>query len=115
MDNIIQMVVNALAILVTVGVYYVYHYQIKPWLVQNNLVKAAEVAVYAAEALYGRYNGAEKFQYAMKALSDKGWNIDSQSVLDAVNAAWMHLNNEQIGAGVKDAEKSKDSMDETSI
>lgn len=49
MNNIIiQLVAEAIAVFVTAGAYYLWSKYIKPWLEQNRLIQAAEVAVRAA-------------------------------------------------------------------
>ena len=67
-----------------------------PWLKEHNLVQCAQVAVMAAEAIYGRYNGGEKLKKALETLKNKGWDISSAEVIDAVNAAWKQLDLEMI-------------------
>lgn len=73
-----------------------------PFLEDNNLIEAATVAVNAAEALYGRYHGEEKFTEALNQLKANGWDIDSEIVINAVRSAWNQLNLEQISVGVKE-------------
>lgn len=75
---------------------------IKPWLEQNNLVTAAKVAVEAAEAMYGRYNGEQKLKAALDQLTVKGYDITSDDVLNAVRAAWLEMNTAQITSGEKE-------------
>ena len=65
--------------------------QLVPWLKNKNLYEAAIIAVNAAEAAFGRYHGEEKFLAALESLKEKGFDIDSNKVKDAVNAAWKEL------------------------
>ena len=65
---------------------------------------AAKFAVMAAEAGYGRGGGADKLVYALKALKDKGYNIETQEVLDAIEAAWQKLDIDEYAAGIKKIE-----------
>ena len=89
---------------------------IQPWLIDHHLTEAAEIAVRAVEAIYGRYNGEEKLQAALKRLEDSGFDIDAQGVLDAVKAAWQKLNSEMIANGEKAiTEITIASADETEI
>ena len=102
MQNVLNFVIQGLAIVLTAGVYYAWQKYIRPYLVDNDLYKAAEVAVYAAEGLFGRYNGKEKLTYALGALKEQGWDVDAQAVIDAVRATWAKMDLKQIEAGVKD-------------
>jgi len=72
-----------------------------PWLTQHNLLEAAKVAVEYAEATLGRFNGEEKLKLALEVLKSKGWDIDSDEVLQAVKAKWQELDLAQLAAGVK--------------
>lgn len=76
----------------------------KKYPVVGSILEAATIAVRAAEKAFGRFHGAEKLQMALEALKGMGLNIDSKVVLDAVDAAWVSLNNEQIAAGIKGAD-----------
>ena len=78
---------------------------ILPWLEDKNLLVFADAAVKYAEALLGRYNGDEKWKVALDWLNDRGWNIDSESVVAALKAAWYSLNLDQLKAGIKKPEK----------
>lgn len=72
-----------------------------PWLEERNLTNAAIVAVNAAEAVFGRYNGEEKFRAALKTLGNQGWNMDSEAVINAIKAAWQQLDLQMQDAGAK--------------
>lgn len=78
-----------------------------PWLKQHNLLVAAQVALEYAEAVVGRFNGEEKLKLALTVLESKGWDIDSDTVLQAVKAKWLELNLAQVAAGVKEAVNSE--------
>lgn len=88
--------------------YIAFNKYLKPWLIQNNLVTAAQVAVQAAEAMYGRYNGEQKLRQALSQLKKNGFDIEADDVLSAVQAAWSKLNIDQIAAGIKEADKEKE-------
>ena len=75
-----------------------------PWLKDRNLMIIADAAVKYAEARLGRYNGDEKWRIALGWLTDRGWNIDSESVVVALKAAWYSLNLDQLKAGIKEPE-----------
>ena len=97
-------IVGVLIMIFTVIVKYVFDRHVMPYLESKGLVEACYVAVNAAEAMYGRYKGEEKLKYALKLLSDEGWNIDSEAVIANINAAWQELNLKQIDAGIKHTE-----------
>lgn len=76
--------------------------QLVPWLKDKKLYDAAIVAVDAAEALYGRYHGEEKLQYAIEILKDKGYNVDTAAVMDALRSAWKNLDSAMRLTGEKE-------------
>ena len=78
--------------------------QLVPWLKNKNLYDAAVVAVNAAEALYGRYHGDEKLTAALNSLKEKGFDIDSSRVKEALNSAWKEMDRAMYESG----EKTKD-------
>lgn len=75
--------------------------QLVPWLKNKNLYDAAVVAVNAAEALYGRYHGDEKLAAALNSLKEKGFDIDSSRVKEALNAAWKEMDRAMYESGEK--------------
>lgn len=78
--------------------------QLVPWLKNKNLYDAAVVAVNAAEALYGRYHGDEKLTAALNSLKERGFDVDSSKVKEALNAAWKEMDRAMYESG----EKTKD-------
>ena len=82
-------------------------YHVVPWLKSKNLYEAAVIAVHAAEALYGRYNGSEKLAAALKMLADKGYKVDTTEVQNAVQAAWKQLDIAMYNDGEKYPEEEK--------
>lgn len=78
--------------------------QLVPWLKSKNLYDAAVVAVNAAEALYGRYHGDEKLTAALNSLKERGFDVDSSKVKEALNAAWKEMDRAMYESG----EKTKD-------
>lgn len=101
MNDIIRIVLEAAITIVIALSVFAFNKYMKPWLVENNLMGAAEIAVRAAEAMWGRYNGKDKLETALAQLSHKGFDITAQEVLAAVNAAWQKLNSQQIASGEK--------------
>ena len=75
---------------------------VKPWLEQRELTDAAKIIVEAVEAIFGRYCGEQKWQAALEKMAERGFNIDSDIVLDALKAAWKQLDMAMIAAGEKD-------------
>lgn len=74
---------------------------VKPWLEQRELTDAAKIIVEAVEAIFGRYCGEQKWQAALEKMVERGFNIDSDIVLDALKAAWQQLDLAMIAAGEK--------------
>ena len=109
MEKIIMEIVITVAV---AAVWYAWHRYIKPWLETNHLMEAATIAVSAAEALYGRYHGAEKLEVALAQLKEAGWDITRDDVLNAVRAAWQKMNTSQIAAGEKEAKDERDDDEE---
>lgn len=58
---------------------------------RENLLGWAEVAVAAAQQLYHQCSGAERLKYALELLADQGYDINTSSVRDAVEAAVLKL------------------------
>lgn len=77
---------------------------VRPWLEQRDLSDAAKIVVGAVEALLGRYCGEEKWELALQKMAERGFNIDSDAVMDALRAAWKELDLQQIMAGEKSGE-----------
>lgn len=99
MDKILMEVVITIAVAL---VWYAWVKYVKPWIETNHLMAAAEIAVSAAEAMYGRYHGEQKLKEALNQLKDSGWDIEADDVLNAVRAAWQRMNTSQIAAGEKE-------------
>lgn len=74
---------------------------VKPWLEQRELTDAAKIIVEAVEAIFGRYCGEQKWQAALEKMVERGFNINSDIVLDALKAAWQQLDMTMIAAGEK--------------
>lgn len=73
----------------------------RPWLEKRNMTDAAKIVVEAVEAILGRYCGAEKWKLALEKMEARGFNIDSDVVLDALRAAWRQLDMAMIASGEK--------------
>lgn len=78
---------------------------VRPWLEQRDLSDAAKIVVGAVEALLGRYCGEDKWKLALQKMEERGFNINSDAVMDALRAAWKELDLQQVMAGEKNAEK----------
>ncbi len=76
--------------------------QLLPWLKEKNLYQAALIGVDAAEAMYGRYHGDAKLEYAINSLKIKGFDVETLPVIDALKAAWKQLDMAMIADGLKD-------------
>lgn len=88
---------------------------IVPWLEDKNMLMLADAAVKYAEALLGRYNGDKKWDLALDWLQEKGWNIDNESVVAALKAAWYSLNLDQLKAGIKEPEKPPEHIEPPAV
>ena len=75
---------------------------VKPWLEQRDLTDAAKIVVEAVEALLGRYCGEDKWKLALKKMQERGFNIDSDIVMDALRSAWKQLDIAQMESGEKE-------------
>jgi hypothetical protein len=73
-----------------------------PWLKSKNLYEAAVVAVEAAEALYGRYKGEDKLKAALDQMKAQGYDVESERVIAAVQAAWKQLDTAMHASGEKE-------------
>lgn len=80
--------------------------QVVPWLKDKRLYDAAVIAVNAAEALYGRYNGDQKLEAALNSLKERGYDIESDKVLEAIRAAWKQLDQAMYLDGEKKIEEA---------
>lgn len=75
-----------------------------PWLKDKHLYDLAIVAVQAAEALYGRGHGEEKLAAALDSLKERGYDIESDRVIEAVRSAWKELDQAMYADGEKKPE-----------
>ena len=92
---IFQAIIALLAAIIT--------FRLIPWIKahandqqRKNLVAAAQIAAYAAEQIYGAGNGEEKLDYAIAVLRSKGFDLNSETLRAAVEAAVYEINNELI-------------------
>lgn len=76
-----------------------------PWLrkkLEENDLKQLEswvkIGVSAAEQLYNSLQGEEKKQYVLAFLRDKGYDVSTQDVENAVEAAVLQLHSALYGA-----------------
>ena len=75
---------------------------VKPWLSRRDLTDAAKIVVEAVEALLGRYCGEDKWKLALEKMRERGFNVDSNIVMDALQAAWKQLDIDQMASGEKE-------------
>ena len=75
---------------------------VRPWLSQRELTDAAKIVVEAVEALLGRYCGEDKWKLALEKMQERGFNIDSDIVMDALRSAWKQLDIAQMESGEKE-------------
>lgn len=99
-----QIIIGVIGVLTTIFLGLITK-QLVPWLKSRNLLDAAQVAVNAAEAIYGRYHGSEKLTHALDSLKEKGFNVSSTAVRQAVESAWKQLDEAMYASGEKYAEE----------
>ena len=75
---------------------------VRPWLEQRDLTDAAKIVVEAVEALLGRYCGEDKWKLALEKMQERGFNLDSDIVMDALRSAWKQLDIAQMESGEKE-------------
>lgn len=103
-----DVLVAIIAIIGSIATFMLKKYVV-PWLDERKLTEAARVAVNAAEAIFGRYHGKEKMEAALQMLSEQGFNISTERVLNALRAAWKELDLEMMDAGAKTPENPEPS------
>ena len=64
---------------------------------QANLYAAAQIAVFAAEQIYGAGQGDAKFQYVKEALEAAGFKLDGTLAYQAIENAVYQMNNSFSG------------------
>ena len=74
---------------------------VKPWLEEKNLTDTARIIINAVEAILGRHAGPAKWKLAIAKMEEHGFDIDDEKVLDALHAAWLVLDMNQIAIGIK--------------
>lgn len=69
-----------------------------PWIKKNTtekdreeMLKWVEIAVMAAQQLYHQMEGEKRKEYVLKFLSEKGYDISSADVENAIEAAVLNL------------------------
>ena len=75
---------------------------VRPWLEQRDLTDTAKIVVEAVEALLGRYCGEDKWKLALEKMQERGFNVDSDIVMDALRSAWKRLDIDQMASGEKE-------------
>lgn len=100
--QIIVALIGLLATVLTTLMTYAWKVYVRPWLETHELTESAKIAVNAAEAILGRHMGAEKWEYAVNAMKNAGFEIDNEAVINALKAAWNEMNLSQIMAGEKE-------------
>ena len=102
--DVTDVVTSLIALIAGVGaalLSYVWKRWAKPWLEQKKLMEVAEIVVNAVEAILGRGYGADKWILALDKMAQYGFDVESQAVEDALNAAWKKLDLSQMMAGEK--------------
>lgn len=108
--DVTGIVTSLIALIAGVGaalLSYVWKRWAKPWLKQKQLMEVAEIVVNAVEAILGRGYGADKWILALDKMAQYGFDVESQAVEDALNAAWKKLDLSQMMAGEKKPEENE--------
>lgn len=67
-----------------------------PYIQNNHLAEVAKILVKAAEAIYGAGHGADKLQYCIEQINKKYHiNVDPDVIFNAIQAAWLELDEAQ--------------------
>lgn len=101
-----QFIVGAIVLITTILLGLVTK-QLIPWLKEKRLYDLAIIAVNAAEAIYGRYNGKQKLNMALNFLKEKGFNVETSTVVNAIEAAWKQLDQAMYSSGEKYIEQEE--------
>ncbi len=62
---------------------------------QAELYKWVQIAVYAAEKLYGSGTGSTKYKYAKELLESRGFTFDEETLKALINAEIKRMENEE--------------------
>lgn len=95
MNMTIDLTQIILAVLALIAALFTH--RLKPWIKANTDEKqqriidtAIQIAVFAAEQIYGAGHGAEKMEYAQQYLFDHGYNVDVREIEAAVHNFFAH-------------------------
>ena len=58
---------------------------------REDLLVWVDIAVRAAQQMFYQANGSERLEYVLDYLEDKGFDVDDQSVRNAIEAAVLEL------------------------
>ncbi|MBE5802547.1 MAG: hypothetical protein E7319_09715 [Clostridiales bacterium] len=98
---ILTAVIGVAMLVAGTSIRHVWNKYVLPWLMEKNLVSVAESVVYAVEAILGRYCGTEKWALALEKMQARGFNVESDIVIEALKAAWKKLDLQQLLSGEK--------------
>ena len=101
--EVLVYVIGTLGTLLTAILARVWVAYVRPWLDMRGLTEAAYIVVDAVEQIVGRGFGVTKWNIAIQKMKDRGFDTNSDKVLDALKAAWIQLDLSQIAAGAKEA------------
>lgn len=65
---------------------------------REELLKWVDIAVAAAQQLYHNLDGADRWDYALALLEERGYDVDERAVQDAVEAAVLKLHQGLVSA-----------------
>lgn len=112
---IITAIITAFFATFGVAIKNIWDKHIAPWLEDKQLTQAAQIVINAVEAILGRGNGSAKWDLAMAKMKERGFDVDSDAVRQAMLSAWQELNLWQIGAGAKEADEEPPTPSEPEV
>lgn len=98
-----QGIIDILMFALTTIVTWVIKVHVIPFLQSRHLQEIASIVVKAAESIYGASHGDEKLKYCIAQIENTyGIKINHEQVVNAIESAWLDLNNEQIELKLKE-------------
>ena len=64
---------------------------------RETMLKWVDIAVSAAQQLFHNLDGAQRLDYALQVLAERGYDVDDAAVLNAVEAAVLRLHQQLEG------------------
>ena len=65
---------------------------------RETMLKWVDIAVSAAQQLFHNMDGTQRLDYALQVLANRGYDVDDDAVINAVEAAVLKLHRQLEGA-----------------